>query len=323
MLRFTEAVTKPSGRVVMIGDNDSGRLLKLAPTYHAMTVAKARRRHASLAGYADLPDNETHWVEDHLDHRSLVAAASALFVTSAESRPYDHLEAVLIRALVGDRTLPTPASAPPRPLPHESPPAAATPLTRIEVVTGAGLRNGVAVTPFPDFGLYIYRSRRLFLAVRCGSIGQNGRGGHAHNDQLSIELAIDGEDWIVDPGTYLYTPLPAARNRYRSIAAHCAPRLGLGEPARLDRGVFWMPDDPHARCHRCGDDEFIGSHDGFGAIVVRRIIIADDRLIIEDRTDAPAAGPPASITCTGRDETRSRLQPQLPISPGYGVLLAS
>ena len=38
----------------------------------------------------------------------------------------------------------------------------------------------------------------------CLAVGQDGNGGHAHNDQLSIELNVDGEDWIADPGTYLY-----------------------------------------------------------------------------------------------------------------------
>lgn len=58
------------------------------------------------------------------------------------------------------------------------------------------------------------------MTVRCGEVGQNGNDGHAHNDQFSITLHIDGADIVVDSGTYLYTPLPESRNEFRSMAAH-------------------------------------------------------------------------------------------------------
>jgi hypothetical protein len=45
---------------------------------------------------------------------------------------------------------------------------------------------------FPYFVLYVFRSSRFYLSIRCGAIGQDGFGGHAHNDQLVIELKIDG-----------------------------------------------------------------------------------------------------------------------------------
>src|SRR4029078_8113870 len=73
---------------------------------------------------------------------------------------------------------------------------------------------------FPDFGLYLYKTSRIFLAIRCGSIGQRGNGGHAHNDQLSFELNVDGLDFLIDPGTYLYSPIPSRRNEFRSTGMH-------------------------------------------------------------------------------------------------------
>ncbi|MBL0050206.1 MAG: heparinase II/III family protein [Bacteroidetes bacterium] len=44
--------------------------------------------------------------------------------------------------------------------------------------------------------------------------------GHTHSDKLSIELQVDGVDILLDPGTYIYTPLPNARNAFRAVANH-------------------------------------------------------------------------------------------------------
>jgi Heparinase II/III-like protein/Heparinase II/III N-terminus len=74
-------------------------------------------------------------------------------------------------------------------------------------------------TVFPDSGFYVLRSQGMHVVVRCGDIGQNGNGGHAHNDLFSFELSR-GAPLIVDSGTYVYTSDPAARNRFRGTASH-------------------------------------------------------------------------------------------------------
>lgn len=73
---------------------------------------------------------------------------------------------------------------------------------------------------FKDSGIYIMRAEDIFVAVDVGPIGQNGKGGHAHNDSLSLELFASGQTWIQDPGTYLYTADYEARNLFRSTASH-------------------------------------------------------------------------------------------------------
>jgi hypothetical protein len=75
-------------------------------------------------------------------------------------------------------------------------------------------------TGFKDTGLYIMRADDIYVAVDLGSVGQNGYGGHAHNDTLSFELFALGQNWIQDPGTYVYTSDYKARNLFRSTAFH-------------------------------------------------------------------------------------------------------
>jgi hypothetical protein len=72
---------------------------------------------------------------------------------------------------------------------------------------------------FPHGGYYVLAGGGVHAVVRCGDVGQNRNGGHAHNDLLSFTLSV-GEPVIVDPGTWVYTADPDARNEDRSTCAH-------------------------------------------------------------------------------------------------------
>ena len=82
---------------------------------------------------------------------------------------------------------------------------------------------------YHEGGFYVLRSGGTYAIVRCGDTGRYGRGGHSHNDQLSFELFAGGRPLVADPGTYLYTPDPEARNLFRSTAYHATLRIGGAE----------------------------------------------------------------------------------------------
>ncbi len=85
----------------------------------------------------------------------------------------------------------------------------------------APLKGGIKESKaFPASGLYVLRHRDDFMIVDCGPCGQNGNGGHAHNDTLSFELTARGVNFIVDPGTFTYTASAELRNQFRSTAFH-------------------------------------------------------------------------------------------------------
>lgn len=73
---------------------------------------------------------------------------------------------------------------------------------------------------FPKGGFYILRSNNFFVFFDAGDIGMNGWGGHGHNDLLSFELAYRNKRFIVDSGTYVYTPDPEMRQLLRSTSSH-------------------------------------------------------------------------------------------------------
>lgn len=99
---------------------------------------------------------------------------------------------------------------------------------------------------FADAGLHVLRGGGAHLVVRCGDVGQNGNGGHSHNDLLSYELSLDGALVVADPGTYAYTSDPVARNRFRATAAHSTLLVGGEEIAPIDAGeLFRLPRFAH------------------------------------------------------------------------------
>jgi hypothetical protein len=123
---------------------------------------------------------------------------------------------------------------------------------------------------FPDAGWYVMRHEKNYMIISCGPNGQNGNGGHAHNDKLSFELMIKGEDAIVDPGTYLYTPDPLSRNIFRSTTFHNTVTIdGMDQNgfSPSDRLLFTMQNDSHPKAIRwdmgTDMDIFIGEHYGY------------------------------------------------------------
>jgi hypothetical protein len=75
---------------------------------------------------------------------------------------------------------------------------------------------------FRDLGLACVRTHdgTVQLMMDFGPLGFPAPAGHGHADALSIWLAIDGEYFLVDAGTYAYHSHPEWRTYFRSTHAH-------------------------------------------------------------------------------------------------------
>ena len=145
-------------------------------------------------------------------------------------------------------------------------------------------------TAFPDGGLYVLHAAGVHMVVRWGGVGQNGNGGHAHNDLSSYELSC-GAPLVVDSGTYVYTADLAARDAFRSATAHNVLVVDGRDMHPLpDAAPFRLPQ--HARFeveewrNDAGEIVLVGSHDGFrrdGSTVRcrRRIVVERATGVIE------------------------------------------
>lgn len=121
---------------------------------------------------------------------------------------------------------------------------------------------------FHDAGWYVMRDNKNYCIISCGPNGQNGNGGHCHNDKLSFELCLDEKDIIVDPGTYVYTVDPHKRNEFRSTISHNTVTVNGKEQNRIDpENLFFMSNDAPVKCLKWevndARDVFIGEHYGY------------------------------------------------------------
>jgi hypothetical protein len=312
MAELTRDLTKSDHRVHQVGDNDSGRFLKLWPAVRAIPVEGVQRRLANLARWE--PDGSVYREEDVLDHRHLVAAIDGLFGRAdfAAFAPW-HPEREIVRALAGGARFAAAAregSAAAnlfvgteaeweRTKAEMEAPGMRTRTWTIPLPPGAGAPECRA---YPWLGVYILRFAGPYVAVRCGGRGQDESGAHAHNDQLALEVQVQGVHPVRDPGTYLYTPLPERRNAYRSARAHHAPLGGEGEPAPLDRGLFQLGQMVRGECLYFGPRGFAGTYRGWGEPVYRMVEVMEWEIRVTDagRTLVSAPEPP-------------------PFSPAYGV----
>lgn len=330
MAEFVVDITKPQGGVPQIGDNDSGRFIKLIPIVAARSVADVRGERVSLAGYHALSEDDTYWDEDFLDHRHIVASINGLFrradLAAFASAP---AETEFVSRIASGRVLPTyreggTSRAAGVRIGSDSThrqvidwigslPQSQRRSRTIRIPLGA--RPGrLRLQAYPDFGLFIARSGTAYVCIRCGPIGQNGFGGHAHNDQLSIELAVDGRNLIRDPGSYLYTPLPGRRDEFRSAAAHFGPRLHGPEPASLKLGLFRLGSESNASCLYWGSEGFVGRLISAARSVTCSVEFRPDGLVLSYGLESWAFADPDS------EHTWQDWLPAVPFSPGYGIL---
>ncbi|MBI5529686.1 MAG: alginate lyase family protein [Deltaproteobacteria bacterium] len=271
MAEFVVAISGKSGLVPQIGDNDSGRFFKLSATDEQPEAKSQKPTGNSLqpSAFSLQPS-----ASNDLDHRHVVAAINGLFdredfAAFAGDAWVDYHVVRSLAGLGGQRAEIRQWSV-----------VSSRWSERGEKSEVGGQRSEVggrrSGKKYPAFGLYVLRNERFHVVVRCGPVGRGGQGAHAHNDQLSFTLEADGVPVIVDPGTYLYTPDPAARNLFRSTAMHNTVQIEGREQNPWNEGgteLFKLRETAGAVVTRCEENSFAGAHHGFGATHRRELAI--------------------------------------------------
>jgi hypothetical protein len=143
---------------------------------------------------------------------------------------------------------------------------------------------------FADAGLYVLRGAGDHVLVDAGPVGLAGRGGHGHNDCLAVDAYLDGEAVVLDSGSYVYTADPAARNEFRSTAAHCTPVVDGLEQNPIPESL-WLLDyraRPTVEEWSTGAVDLLRArHEGYaaaGVVPVRTVALDHEthRLLVRD-----------------------------------------
>lgn len=140
---------------------------------------------------------------------------------------------------------------------------------------------------FSNGGYYILRNNDIYCFIRCGELSCRGQGGHSHNDQLSFELNVQGEDFIVDTGTGVYTADKNMRNLFRSTRLQNTVYIEGHEQNSFEKNnLFEMREETFAKCIKFEDTYFEGYHQGYlkklNTIHKRKIKLKDKSIKIED-----------------------------------------
>ncbi len=100
---------------------------------------------------------------------------------------------------------------------------------------------------YHDSGYIRKKYDNFDLFFKCGKLGQNRKGGHDHNDNLSYLLYYNMEPFVVDIGSYCYTSNFKERNKFRSTLSHNTLWIdGIEQnefSEKINEDMFWMDTD--------------------------------------------------------------------------------
>ncbi len=171
----------------------------------------------------------------------------------------------------------------------------------------------------PKGGLYVLRGPGAVVSVSAGSQGQNGIGGHSHNDKLSFELHLDGIPVIVDVGTATYLRDRRLRDSFRATAAHNVVQLDGAEQAPLDPArPFALPSRVPTSLERLERSDrgatLVLAHGRSPGTLIRRTFVLDSAERALGVADQVTGGAPSNVV--GRlhlRDSRVRVRPAQPV----------
>lgn len=285
---FTERITRPDGTFTQIGDNDSGLFFRLSITGKLMIASEAANIYHNLQNYIPESKDECYLDECMNDGRTFCSAAYGLCKEPELQGARDAypLESSLIVQLMEGSSC---QSAEESIMPKEQAEVIFSDLKYHSVCEFSAQENNLLEdlykVCYPSFGVYIYKSKGLYLCINASDNGQKGNAGHAHNDKLSFELFLNGKCIFEDSGVYVYTPLPEERNRFRSIHMHNTIYAGVEQSEFLS--LFSMKSDTVCRCIRWQDREAVLEVRYGNVIHIRQFQIAEAKIVINDYCNMP------------------------------------
>lgn len=238
---FVNAILRPDMMFTQIGDNDSGLFFRLSITGELLTAKEAKMKYYNLAAYVPDDIEESYLDENMNDARPFLASVYGMY--REESLHHAEVEypfeASLICQLVGEKET-VPLHMETDIYLHQNNKKLQYYADYEVASNGLDLLEDIRRIDYPQFGVYIFRGKNIYLCVNASNNGQKGNAGHAHNDKLSFELFIGRKSIFEDCGTYVYTAIPEKRNEFRSILKHNTIFAGIEQNEY--NGLFSMED---------------------------------------------------------------------------------
>ena len=291
LLQFSKSITKSDDEIIQIGDNDSGRFIKFTPVGAFLTSKEAEEKYNNLRGYVskissfgDTKDS-LYWDENCLNHLSLQKTIEGIFKGSSNK---NSIEVEIIKNFSKNKLYKQIK------LSKTKMNLKTINLSKLKYSENKSFEFGLLIEIteleqhfYPDFGFYAFKTDKIFAGIFAGPSGQNGIGGHSHNDKLSVFLTVDGKNILADPGTYLYTPSSAGRNKFRSSFSHNVPVHNDCEQESLKNGLFQLIGHHRTNIVSCSPSSISILYKNKKIKHLRKIEINNNRLIITDSSNTP------------------------------------
>ena len=145
---------------------------------------------------------------------------------------------------------------------------------------GLNLLEELERIDYPQFGIYLFKGKNIYLCVNASDNGQKGNAGHAHNDKLSFELFIGNQCIYEDCGTYVYTAMPEIRDEFRSTQKHNTIFVGIEQNEY--NGLFSMNSRTTCSLLNATDYSITIQLQYENVIQTRKFIVMEEKLVIND-----------------------------------------
>jgi hypothetical protein len=281
---FLKSMVKPNGELPQFGDNDSGSILPLSLAGEWLTPQEREVKYSNLEKYSKGKPHEEEFVESLLNVSGVIEMGNALFEKTGQGLEYD-----FIKALTHDKALNYISKIEDPELDEDL--GLVLPEHKTWVLEFSKIDvDEIQSFYSKDFGVVVLKSDKFFLAL---SLLQRDKAhryrGHFHNDQLSMDLWVKGNQLLADPGNITYTGDMDVRNNLRSAKAHNAPYLGE-EPNRFMDGImglFHTMNDTNVELYELTNQKIKAALFFKNDKIAREIVIEEDKVTIHDSASKP------------------------------------
>lgn len=164
---------------------------------------------------------------------------------------------------------------------------------------------------FAEGGYCVMQTPGRHLIFDCAPLGYLSTAAHGHADALSLIVALDGQPFLVDPGTYAYQEGGLKRDFLRSTAAHNTLVIDGRDQSQMQGTFLWGRKATTQLLHWNSNPSYdiaIAQHDGFapeGAIHRRGVLFhKPDWLVVIDWVFKPQAAAEEQNSSTKPDPAR-------------------
>lgn len=133
-----------------------------------------------------------------------------------------------------------------------------------------------------DAGYFQLREGRASVFVDAAPLGYGPIAAHGHADCLSLTLALDGNEILVDSGTYDYFSFPELRDYFRSTRAHNTVEVDSRDQSEMLGPFMWGRRAKPVVLSYSDDDmqsSVAAQHDGYSSlddpVIHRRDVVLD------------------------------------------------